>query len=95
MVGVFYYSMEQQTATMTEVTSVTELTEGDRVKVTGNGLDVTTTVDDISLKSWGVNKFQATLAPVDGNTYTLTDTDHPLQSDGITANNGAVTVTSL
>jgi len=84
--------MEQNNATQVE--SITELTAGDTVAVKGNGLDVTTTVDDISVSSWK-GKQCATLTPVDGNTYTLTDTDHPLQSDGITANVGAVTVKRL
>jgi len=83
--------MEAHNATMTEVDSITELLEGDRVQVSGNGMDVTAIVDDISLDSWK-GKMTATLEPADGMTYTLTDTDHPLQSDGITANCGAVTV---
>lgn len=81
--------MEQNNATMVE--SITELTEGDTVTVTGNGLDVTTEVGVIGHDSWK-GKQTATLEPTDGNTWTLTDTDHPLQSDGITSNVGAVTV---
>jgi len=81
--------MEQNTAST--VDSITELLEGDRVRVEGNGMDVTATVDDIDFSTWK-GKMTATLEPTDGVTYTLTDTDHPLQSDGITANCGAVNV---
>ena len=81
--------MEAHNATTVE--SITELTAGDTVTVSGNGLDVTTEVGVIKHDSWK-GKQTATLNPVDGNTWTLTDTDHPLQSDGITANVGAVTV---
>ena len=83
--------MEAQQTTMTEVDSITELLEGDRVQVSGNGLDIETTVGEISF-STHKEKMTATLEPVEGETYTLTDTDHTLQSDGITANVGAVTV---
>ena len=81
--------MEAHNATTVE--SITELTAGDTVTVSGNGLDVTTEVGVIKHDSWK-GKQTATLNPVDGNTWTLTDTDHPLQSDGIMANVGAVTV---
>ena len=81
--------MEQDNATTVE--SITELTAGDTVTVTGNGMDVTAKVADISHDSWK-RKQSATLEPTDGYTWTLTDTDHPLQSDGIMSNNGAVTV---
>jgi len=81
--------MEQNTAST--VDSITELLEGDRVHVEGNGMDVATTVGDIGFSTFK-GKMTATLEPVDGETYTLTDTDHPLQSDGITANCGAVNV---
>ena len=80
-----------ETTAQTEVESITELTEGDTVSVTGNGLDVTADVAVIELDSWK-DKQTATLEPTDGHTWTLTDTDHPLQSDGITANVGSVTV---
>jgi len=83
--------MEQNTATMTEVESITELLEGDTVTVRGNGLDLTTEVGKIGLDEWK-GKMTATLEPSGGMTYTLTDTDHPLQSDGITSNVGSVTV---
>jgi len=83
--------MEAQNATMTEVESITELLEGDTVTVRGNGLDLTTEVGTIGLDEWK-GMMAATLEPADGMTYTLTDTDHPLQSDGITANVGSVTV---
>jgi hypothetical protein len=79
--------MEQQTA----VDTVEALSENDTVTVSGNGLDVTATVEDISQSSW-TGKLSATLKPTNGDTWTLTDADHPLQSDGITANVGAVTV---
>ena len=75
----------------TTVESITELTAGDTVTVTGNGMDVTADVADISHDSWK-GKEAATLEPTDGYTWTLTDTNHPLQSDGIMSNNGAVTV---
>lgn len=81
--------MEAQQATKVE--SIDELNAGDTVTVSGNGLNVTTEVEDISKSSW-TGKNSATLAPVDGYTATLTDADHPLQSNGITANVGAVTV---
>jgi len=74
-----------------QVESITELTVGDTVTVTGNGMDVTATVGDISHDSWK-GKQAATLEPTDGYTWTLTDTDHPLQSDGILCNVGAVKV---
>jgi len=80
--------MEAQNATTVE--SITELLTGDTVTVTGNGMDVTGEVTDISLNEW-TDKMTATVE-TDTHTYTLTDTDHPLQSDGITSNNGAVTV---
>ena len=75
----------------TDVESIEELTSGDTVTVSGNGLDLTSEVAEISESSW-TGKKSATLAPVDGYTATLTDSDHSLQSDGITANVGAVTV---
>ena len=78
----------------TKVESITELTAGDTVTVTGNGMDVTADVADISHDSWK-GKEAATLEPTDGYTWTLTDTNHPLQSDGIMSNNGAVTVERL
>ena len=81
--------MEQHNATTVE--SITELNAGDTVTVTGNGMDVTAEVADISHDSWK-GKQAATLEPTDGYTWTLTDTNHPLQSDGILSNNGAVTV---
>ena len=81
--------MEAHNATTVE--SITELTAGDTVTVSGNGLDVTTEVGVIKHDSWK-GKQTAMLNPVDGNTWTLTDTNHPLQSDGIMSNNGAVTV---
>jgi len=80
--------MEAHNATTVE--SITELTAGDTVTVTGNGMGETGEVADISFSTWK-GKMTATVE-ADGNTWTLTDTDHPLQSDGITANNGAVTV---
>ena len=81
--------MEQNNATTVE--SITELNAGDTVTVTGNGMDVTAEVADISHDSWK-GKQAATLEPTDGYTWTLTDTNHPLQSDGILSNVGAVTV---
>ena len=81
--------MEQHNATTVE--SITKLMTGDTVTVTGNGMDVTAEVADISHDSWK-GKQAATLEPTDGFTWTLTDTNHPLQSDGILSNNGAVTV---
>jgi len=80
--------MEQHNATTVE--SITKLMTGDTVTVTGNGMDVTGEVDDISFSTWK-GKMTATVQ-ADGNTWTLTDTDRPLQSDGILSNNGAVTV---
>lgn len=80
--------MEQHNATM--VDSITNLMQGDTVTVTGNGIDATGEVDDISFSTWK-GKMTATVQ-ADGNTWTLTDTDHPLQSDGITSNNGSVAV---
>jgi len=80
--------MEAQNATTVE--SITELLTGDTVTVTGNGMDVTGEVTDISLNEW-TDKMTATVE-TNTHTWSLTDTDHPLQSDGITSNNGAVTV---
>ena len=80
--------MEQHNATTVE--SITKLMTGDTVTVTGNGMDVTGEVTDISLNEWK-DRMTATVE-TDTHTWTLTDTDHPLQSDGITSNNGAVTV---
>ena len=74
----------------TTVESITKLMTGDTVTVTGNGMDVTGEVTDISLNEWK-DRMTATVE-TDTHTWTLTDTDHPLQSDGITSNNGAVTV---
>ena len=81
--------MEAQNATTVE--SITELTAGDTVTVTGNGMDVTADVADISHSSW-MGKETATLEPTEGNTFTLTDSEHVLKSNGITAHVGAVTV---
>ena len=81
--------MEQNNGVQVE--SITKLSAGDTVTVTGNGMDVTAKVADISHDSWK-GKEAATLEPTDGHTWTLTDTNHPLQSDGILSNVGAVTV---
>lgn len=75
----------------TEINSIEELETGDKVNVSGNGLDITSEVEVIEGSSW-TGKKTAYLAPKDGYTASLTDTDHPLQSDGIKANVGAVTV---
>ena len=75
-----------------KVKSITQLTAGDTVTVTGNGMDVTAKVADISQSSPN-DRLTAWLEPTDGYTWSLTDTTHPLQSDGIMSNNGAVTVT--
>ena len=75
-----------------KVESITQLTAGDTVTVTGNGMDVTAKVADISQSSPN-DRLTAWLEPTDGYTWSLTDTTHPLQSDGIMSNNGAVTVT--
>jgi len=80
--------MEQNTVSAVE--SITELLTGDTVTVTGNGMDATGEVTDISLSEWK-GKMTATVE-TDAETWTLTDADHPLQSGGITANVGAVTV---
>ena len=82
--------MEQHNATKVE--SITQLTAGDTVTVTGNGMDVTAKVADISQSSPN-DRLTAWLEPTDGCTWSLTDTTHPLQSDGIMSKNGAVTVT--
>jgi len=81
--------MEQQTATTT-VESITELTEGDIVSVSGNGVDVTSHVATIDYNA-DKERMVAWLEP-DGVTLKLRDTDHPLQTDGITSNCGSVTV---
>ena len=77
--------------TRSEVESITELLEGDTVHVSGNGLDVTADVAVIELDEWK-EKMVARLEPTDGYTWTLTDTSHPLNDDGISANGRAVTV---
>ena len=74
-----------------EVASVTELSEGEKVTINGNGLDVTGEVTAIEQSSWSGSLVAR--VHVDGNTWSLTDTNNPLQSDGIVANVGAVTVT--
>jgi len=84
--------MEQNNATQVE--SITELLEGDKVRVSGNGLDVETTVGEISFSTWNY-MMTATVKADNGNSYRLIDADHPLQSDGITSNVGAVTVKRL
>ena len=73
------------------VESVTELNEGETVSVNGNGLDVTGEVTAIEHSSWSDSL--TARVHVDGDTWSLTDTNNPLQSDGIVANVGAVTVT--
>ena len=73
------------------VESVAELNEGETVSVNGNGLDVTGEVTAIEHSSWSDSL--TARVHVGGDTWSLTDTNHPLQSDGIVANVGAVTVT--
>jgi len=73
------------------ITDVDELEVGDKVTVTGNGLEITSEVEVIESSSW-TGKMTATLAPEDGRTVSLTDADHPLQSGGLTAGVGAVNV---
>lgn len=79
---------------MEEINSITELNEGDYIRVKGNGLDVKEKVDVIKKSEYKDTK-TATLKPVNGITVTLTDTKHPLQDDGIITHVGAVTITKI
>jgi len=79
-----------ETTQLTEVESITELTEGDLVSVSGNGVDVKAHVATIDYNA-DKERMIAWLEP-DGVTLKLRDTDHPLQTDGITSNCGSVTV---
>lgn len=80
-----------ETTAQTDVESISELLEGDTVHVQGNGLDVTADVAVIELDEWK-GKMVACLEPTDGYTWTLTDTSHPLNDDGISANGRTVNV---
>lgn len=77
---------------MEEITTIEDLEEGDVVQVTGNGLDITSTVSVISYSSFKNSK-TAMLEPSDGLTITLSDnTGPPLQNEGIQSHVGSVTV---
>jgi len=67
--------------TTTKVDSITELTVGDTVTVSGNGMEHTAEVAVIEYDGWK-DTMVARLAPTDGLTVTLTDTDHHLRESG-------------
>jgi len=60
-----------------DVESITELTEGDTVTVSGNGMVHTAEVALIEYDGWK-DKMAATMEPTDGLTVTLCDTYRPL-----------------
>jgi len=76
---------------MDEANTVQELEAGDKVTVSGNGVDVTHEITSRAVDASG-REFAA--FTVDGFTYTLRDAEpHPLTTGGIRAASiGAVTV---
>jgi len=73
--------MAQQNAT--EIRSIDALSEGDSVRVTGNGADVEHEIESVGYDSWKDRDVVSFVA--NGFTYTLYDNDAPLCSDGIRA----------
>jgi hypothetical protein len=68
-----------------EVESVKELSEGEEVYVSGNGMNVAAEVTDVSMSSWS-QTVKADLEMANGYRVTLSG------SDGIHCRQGAVTV---
>jgi len=84
--------MEQQTATMTEVDSVTELNVGDRVHVEGNGVDVTHEIEHAGEDAFGDEYASFN---TEGFSYTIKErSPHPLSMNNkfLLAGHGTVDV---
>jgi hypothetical protein len=75
----------EENLTGEEVESVEELSEGDEVFVSGNGMNIAADVTDVAMSSWS-QTVKADLEMADGYRVTLSG------SDGIHCRQGAVTV---